>query len=172
MMDTRRKAEELRDLDLLASSQAMKKKYPEELIADMAWRDYVQEALDRAVELRERREAQVTLDPVTNAPTASSHVVAGARERYLQWFCHAAGRRVEDAPPGFEPSLPETPECDVFDDAAWLTLLFPEGWLRRRGPGGHRGMVRSDACHAGDRPLGAGVAMLCWPHWHDVGRRA
>ena len=125
----------------------MVEKYPVELVVGMAWCDYVQEALNRAVELRERREAQVTLDPVTNAPTASSHVVEGARERYLQWFCHAAGRRGEDAPPGFEPSLPETPECDVFDDVAWLTLLFPEGWLWQRGPGGHRGMVRSDACH-------------------------
>ena len=127
MRESRRKAEERRDLELLASSQAIQEKYPVELVAGMAWRDYVQEALDCAVDLRERREAQVKLDPVTNAPTASSHVVAGARERYLQWFCHAAGRRVEDGPPGFDADQPETPQMEVFDDVAWARFFFLKG---------------------------------------------
>ena len=126
IMASRRKAEDRRDLELLASSQAIKEKYPVELVAGMAWRDYVQEALSDAVDLQ-RRKAEVKLDPVTNAPTASSHVVAGAKERYLQWFCHAAGRCVWDGPPGHDADQPETPQCDGFDDAAWARFFFLKG---------------------------------------------
>ena len=127
MMGSRRKAEERRDLELLASRQAIKEKYPVELAEGMAWREFAQEALDRAVDLRERREAQVMVDPVTNAPTASSHVVAGARERYLQWFNNAAGRRVEDGPPGVDAEEPETPTFDVFDNAEWARFFCLKG---------------------------------------------
>ena len=42
MLESRRKAEDRRDLELLASSQAIQEKYPEELVAGMAWCDYVQ----------------------------------------------------------------------------------------------------------------------------------
>jgi len=51
MLESRRKAEDRRDLELLASSQAIQEKYPEELVAGMAWCDYVQEVLDFAVDL-------------------------------------------------------------------------------------------------------------------------
>ena len=56
MMETRRKAEEQRDLELLASSQAIQEKFPPELVAGMAWRDFVQDAWERAVGLRDRLE--------------------------------------------------------------------------------------------------------------------
>ena len=85
MMAARSKAEDRRDLDLLASSQAIKGRYPAELHGGMAWRAHTQEALERAVVLRERGQPQARdLHPQTNAPTASSHVVVGARDRYLQ----------------------------------------------------------------------------------------
>ena len=51
MLESRRKAEDRRDLELLALSQAIQEKYPEELVAGMAWCDYVQEVLDFAVDL-------------------------------------------------------------------------------------------------------------------------
>ena len=51
MLVIRKKAEDKRDTELLASSQAIQEKYPEELVAGMAWCDYVQEALDFAVDL-------------------------------------------------------------------------------------------------------------------------
>ena len=127
MLERRRKAEDRRDFELLASSQAMKEKYPEELVAGMAWRDYVQEALDFAVELRERRDAEVMLVPRLNAERALSHVVVDARARYMQWFCQAAGRLAEDGPPGFDANQPETPNGAGFDDAAWARFFFAKG---------------------------------------------
>ena len=128
MMESRRKAEERRDLELLASSQAMKDKYPEDLVEGIVWRDYAQQALDRAVALRERHEAQAMLDLATHTPAASSQVVTGARDRYLLWFCNAAGRDVQDGPPGIDCVQPETPECDEFeDDEDWARFFCRKG---------------------------------------------
>ena len=67
------------------------------------------------------------LDPVTNAERALSHVVVGARGRYMQWFCHAAGCCVEDGPLGFDADQPETSHCDGFDDATWARCFFVKG---------------------------------------------
>ena len=83
----------------------------------------MQEALDFA----ERLEVQVKLDPVTNAERALSHVAVGARQRYLQWCCPAAGRCVEDGPPGFAADQPETNQVDGLDDAALARFLFVKG---------------------------------------------
>ena len=127
MMDSRRKAEERRDLELLASSQAMKDKYPELLVEGIVWRDYVQEALDRAVDLRERQDAQAMLHLVTQTPAAPSQVVTGARDRYALWFCDAAGRNHWEGAPGFHADQPETPQCDGFDEAAWARFFCWKG---------------------------------------------
>ena len=126
MLEERRRKEEWRDLELLASSQGMQEKYGETLLTGMAWSDFALEGLERAIELRDRR-ADVEVEPVTDAPTAESHVVTGARDRYMQFFNRAAGRRMTDGPPGIDADRPEVPQSDGFDDAAWARFFLALG---------------------------------------------
>ena len=127
MLVIRKKAEDKRDVELLAASEEMKQKYPENVAEGMVWRDYVQDAMDCALELRARRGAQVMWDPVAYPERALSHVVLGARSRYMQWFNEAAGRGVNECPPGFDAVQPETPDCHRFDDAAWARFFCEKG---------------------------------------------
>ena len=114
-------------LELWASSHVMVNKYPEEVVLAMAWHDFTQEVLERAAAIHDREAAVVELDPVTQAPTASSHVVEGALQRYMQWFCAAANRRVEQGPPGHDAEQPEVPQSDGYDDAAWARFFLQMG---------------------------------------------
>ena len=161
MIVTREKAERQRDLELLASSQAIREKFPPELEAAVEFADFVQESLANARALRFREEMDVHLqpDPVPQAlPTALSHVVTGARERYLQWFCAAAGRDVARGPPGVAAEQPVSPGCDVFDHAAWARF-----WLQKGGYG-HAAQVDRD----GWTPLMH--AMQATVHWESAWR--
>ena len=121
MMSTRRQAEEQRDEELLALRQAMREKFPEHLWEAVQFPDFMQESLSRALALRSRQAVDDEVQPgsAVDAPSASSHVVHGAWNRYQKWFCEAAGRKIEDGPPGFDAPQPDLPPGDTLDDGAW-----------------------------------------------------
>ena len=133
LLDDRRLAEERRDLELLASSQAMLDKYPEEHHESIVWHDYVQESLDDAVELRERRDAEVFVSPVVRPPRQKGHVVQEAKHRYQAFFCHATGRLVSDGPPGTNAHQPDVPNSAAFDDAEWARFFLSIGGYGQPG---------------------------------------